>query len=107
MERPKLNLARLIGLPRGQKFTIGDDFTFAPLGDLTIEQALAHADRERSDLQAALAGVKAAEEALKAAHAERLPNLTLTADYGAQGLRPTAEAHGVFTVSGTLTVPTL
>ncbi len=105
VERQKLNLARLIGLPRGQKFTIAEDFPFTPLGDFSLEQALADADGKRSDLQAALTGVKAAEEALKAAHAERLPNLTLQADYGAQGLRPTAEAHGVFTVSGTLSVP--
>ncbi len=105
VERQKLNLARLTGLPRGQKFTIADDFPYVPLGDLTLEQALAEADRNRFDLKAAAAGVKAAEESLKAAHAERMPNLTLAADYGAQGLRPTAEAHGVFTVSGTLTVP--
>lgn len=52
-----------------------------------------------------MASVRAAEDAVKAAHAERLPNLTLTADYGAAGLRPGAEDHGVFTVSGTLTIP--
>jgi outer membrane protein TolC len=104
-ERQKLDLARLIGLPRGQRFEIADDFSFAPLTEWTLEQALIVADRDRADLRAAAAGVKAAEAALKAAHAERLPNLTLTADYGAAGLRPDFEAHGVFTVSGTLAIP--
>jgi outer membrane protein TolC len=49
--------------------------------------------------------VRAAETAVKAVRAERLPNLSLTADYGVAGLRPTASAHGVFTVTGELTMP--
>jgi outer membrane protein TolC len=49
--------------------------------------------------------VRAADSALKAAHAERLPNLTLAGDWGASGLRPSVSAHGVFTVVGTLTIP--
>ena len=49
--------------------------------------------------------MRAAESALKAARAERLPNLTLNGDWGAQGLRPDYAAHGVFTVVGALTLP--
>ncbi len=105
VERQKLALARIIGLPPGQNFVITDDFPFTPLSDFTIEQALTMAERRRFDLQASSIGVAAAEESVKAARAERLPNLTVDADYGVAGLRPTAEAHGVFTVSGTLTVP--
>jgi outer membrane protein TolC len=105
LERQKLQLARLIGLPRGQQFTVADDFPFSPVTGLTLEQALVQADHNRADLRAAAAAAKAAEEVVKAARAERLPNLTLNADYGAAGLRPTAEAHGVFTVSGSLVIP--
>lgn len=100
-----LALARVIGLPLGQMFSIADNFPYAPIADLTLAQALEQADRQRADLAAAQAGVRAAEAALHAAHAERLPNLNLSADYGAAGLRPTTDAHGTFTVAGTLTIP--
>ena len=103
-DRQKLKLARLIGLPLGQEFSIADDFPYAPLA-ITLPDALERAGKSRADLQAAQAGMLAAESALKAAHAERLPNVTLMADYGAAGLRPTASAHGVFDVTGTLNIP--
>jgi len=71
----------------------------------TVDAALTQAFQNRADLQAPEAGVRAADAAVEAAHAEHLPNLTLAGDYGAAGLRPTASAHGVFTVTGTLTIP--
>lgn len=101
----KLLLSRLIGLPLGQDFSIADDFPYAPLTGLSVPDALAQAYQRRADLESAQAAVRAAEEALRAARAERLPNLMLTAGYGAAGLRPTASAHGVFNVTGTLTIP--
>jgi len=104
-DRQMLALSRVIGLPLGQAFSIADDFRYAPLSNLTLEQALEQANRDRADLQSAAASVRAADAAVKAAHAERLPNLALYADYGAAGLRPTTDAHGTFTVTGTLTIP--
>ena len=70
-----------------------------------MDQALVQAAQNRADLQAAQAGVRAATAALSAARAERLPTVSLAADYGAAGLRPTTSAHGVFDVTGTLTIP--
>ncbi len=104
-DRQMLALSRVIGLPLGQSFSIADEFPYAPLTGLTLDQALEQANRDRSDLQSAQASLRAADATLKAAHAERLPNLSLYADYGAAGLRPTTDAHGTFTVSGTLTIP--
>jgi outer membrane protein TolC len=105
METQKLRLARIIGLAIGQQFTVADDFPYKPLTELTQETALQRAYQTRSDLASAEAGVKAAEDALKAAHAERLPNLAVTADFGIAGLRPNASATGVYTVAGTMTIP--
>jgi outer membrane protein TolC len=68
-----LALARVIGLPLGKVFSIADNFPYAPLADLTLPQALEQADRQRADLCDAQASVRAAEAALHAAHAERLP----------------------------------
>ena len=105
LDRQKLNLSRVVGLPPGQQFTVSDDFPFKELGDLTLDQALTRAYSGRADLQAAEAGRRAAAASVAAARAERYPTLDLTADYGAAGLRPTAEAHGVFTVAGSLRIP--
>jgi outer membrane protein TolC len=103
-DRQMLALSRVIGLPLGQSFSVADEFPYTPLTGLTLEQALEQANRDRADLQSAEANVRAAGAALKAAHAERLPNVTLYADYGAAGLRPT-DAHGTFTITGTVTIP--
>jgi outer membrane protein TolC len=105
METQKLRLARIIGLAPGQQFAVADVFPYRPLTELTQETALQRAYQSRSDLESAMAGVKAAEAALKAAHAERLPNLAVTADIGAAGLRPNAASTGVYTVAGTMTIP--
>lgn len=105
LDRQKLSLSRLIGLPLGQQFSIADDFPYKELTGLTVDQALTRAFAGRADLQAAEAGKRAAEAALAAARAERYPTVGLNANYGAAGLRPTTDAHGVFTVAGTLTIP--
>lgn len=52
-----------------------------------------------------MTSIKAAESAVKAARAEHLPNVTLNADWGVAGLRPTSEAHSVYSVYGTLIIP--
>lgn len=105
LETQKLRLSRIIGLPLGQPFTTADDYHFVPLLDLTEETALGRAFQDRHDLQGAAAGIRAAENAVKAARAERLPNLNVNADFGAAGLTPTHESTGVFTASATLTIP--
>ena len=41
---------------------------------------------------------------MAAARAERLPSLSLSADYGVIGTNP-AQSHGTFSVAGTLRIP--
>jgi outer membrane protein TolC len=101
----KLKLARLIGLAAGQAFTPVDDYTYAPQIDYTLDSAIALAMKARSDLQAAVSGVKAATAATKAAHAERYPSVAVEGTFGATGVTPTHESTGVYTVAGTVTIP--
>ncbi len=101
----KLRLSRIIGLPRGQEFTISEQYRYAPLTDLDQDRAFAQAFQQRADIKAASASVESAESAAKAARNERLPTLRLNADWGAAGLRPTSEAHSVYSVYGTLNIP--
>jgi outer membrane protein TolC len=102
--KQKIALARLIGLSPGQVFTLTDKMPYAPLESLTLEQALALAAQNRSDLKAADAQLHAAEFARKAAVAEHYPTLGISADYGVIGINP-ANSHGTFDVSGQLLFP--
>lgn len=102
--KQKIGLARLIGLSPAQSFTLADKLPYAPLEDITLEQALALAAQNRSDLKAAEAQMHAAEFARKAAVAEHYPTLGIVADYGVIGINP-ANSHGTFDVSGQLLFP--
>jgi outer membrane protein TolC len=102
--KQKIALARLIGLSPGQVFSLADKLPYAPLDNITLEQALALASQNRADLKAAEAQVHAAEFARKAAVAEHYPTLGITADYGVIGVNP-ANSHGTFDVSGQLLFP--
>ena len=104
LSKQKINLARLTGLPANDQFDVTDDIAFSAAPDLKLDQALEQAYAHRQDLKAAAAQIHASELTRSAAHAERLPSLALNADYGANGLNP-SNAHGTFSVTGTLTVP--
>jgi outer membrane protein TolC len=103
-EKAKLQLARVIGLPVGQAFMLSDQLPNVPVPDLTVEQALAQAYKERPDYVAAQERVKAAEATRAAAFSELLPSVRLTADYGVIGLTP-AGALKTYTVAGALNIP--
>ncbi|HEV2177351.1 MAG TPA: TolC family protein [Terriglobia bacterium] len=102
--KQKLNLARAIGLAEGQEFTLAEKTPYAPFEPPSLENELGRAFASRSDYQSALAQLRAAELARKAAAAERYPSLGLNADYGDIGLEP-GNSHGTFSVAGTLSLP--
>ena len=102
--KQKIALARLIGLSPAQTFSLSDKLPYAPLDNITLEQALALSAQNRSDLKAAEAQLHAAEFARKAAVAEHYPTLGIVADYGVIGINP-ANSHGTFDVSGQLLFP--
>jgi outer membrane protein TolC len=102
--KQKIALGRLIGLSPGQEFILTDALPYAPLENLTLEQAIDLASHNRSDLKAAEAQMHAAEFSRKAAVAERFPTLDFAADYGVIGINP-ATSHGTFSVEGQLRFP--
>lgn len=103
-EKSKLALARIIGLPVGQEFTLVDELPFVPVPEMTLEQALEQAYRSRPDYLAALERVKAAEASKKAASGEFLPSVSVLADYGAIGLT-VGSSKATYSVAGAVTVP--
>jgi outer membrane protein TolC len=92
----KLALGRAIGLPSGQDFNLAESVPFAPLNSITQEQALRTAFDQRADYQSYKAQVRAAEEAVGAARAQRYPTGSVTGDYGDVG-PSLANSHGTFT----------
>lgn len=104
LDKQKINLARITGLPPNENYELTDDLPYADAPPLTEEDAVRQALSQRPDIKAAEAQIHAAERTLSAARAERLPTLSLNADYGVIGTNP-SESHGTFSVSGTLRVP--
>ena len=84
-EQRKLSLARAIGLPAGQVFTLASATTFIAAPPMTIDQAVSEANESRQDIKAAQARVEAARFAKRAEAAGQLPSLHLDADIGAVG----------------------
>jgi outer membrane protein TolC len=95
--KDKLTLGRIIGLPAGQDFNVAEAVPFSPLTSITQEQALRTALEQRADYQGYRAQVRAAEDAVKAAHGQRYPTGLITADYGDVG--PSLDnSRGTFTL---------
>jgi outer membrane protein TolC len=94
--KDKLALGRVIGLPPGQELTIVDTEPYSPLAEMTPDQAVRTAYEQRADFQSAQASVRAAENFVSAARAERYPTLGVYADYGADGTTLN-NSHGTFT----------
>lgn len=100
----KIELARLIGAPPTDQFSLTEDLPFVPAPGLDVQTALQEARGQRADLKAAIADVRVAELELSAAKGSYLPTVNINADYGAIGPIP-AEARQTFSVVGQVRVP--
>lgn len=101
----KLTLARVIGLAPGQQFELTDKSPYAPFTAMSVDDAVAQAEKSRSDLKSAEATLKSAEYSKKAARAGYYPTINFSADYGIASVYSTLGTHGVFDVRGTLNIP--
>jgi outer membrane protein TolC len=104
LEKDKLALARTIGLPLAQSFTLTDKAPYAAFDQVDVNAAIREAHANRKDLAALLEESRAAEEQRKAATADRLPTLKFNGDYGDIGVN-VAHSHGTGDASGTLSAP--
>jgi outer membrane protein TolC len=100
----KLTLARVIGLPNGQSFTLGDNLPYSELGELTIDDALTRAYSSRADYQSGQAHVRAAELTRRAAVAENYPSVAVDLNYGDIG-QTFGNSHGTVTFVGGVSIP--
>lgn len=95
MARDKLALGRVIGFATEQQFDVAEKVPFSPLNSITEDEAVKEALAKRPDYQASQAQVRAAEEAVSAARAQRYPTGSISGDYGDVGTS-LASSHGTF-----------
>jgi outer membrane protein TolC len=103
LEKDKLALARTIGLPLAQSFTLTDKVPYAAFDQIDIDATIRQAHANRKDLAALLEQTKAAEQQRKAVTAGRLPTLKFDGDYGDIGTT-LSHSHGTGDATGTLSV---
>jgi outer membrane protein TolC len=103
-EKAKLTLARVIGLPLGQRFELDAALPELPVTDISVDNAVALAYRTRPDYKAALERVSAAEATRRSIVGEALPSVKVDANYGEIGLSP-ADARSTFAITGAVNVP--
>jgi outer membrane protein TolC len=99
-----LSLARAIGLPAGQEFTVTDTVPYAPLQGVSLDTALRDAYANRPDYLSAELESGAARLSKKAVVAENFPNVTSAANYGDIGPN-FGNSHGTFTASASVNIP--
>lgn len=104
LEKDKLALARVIGLPLEQKFNLTDEAPYAVFDHLDVDATIKQAHANRKDLASMLEQTKAAEDQRKAATADRYPTVRFDGDYGDIGVN-VAHSHETFDAQGTLSVP--
>jgi outer membrane protein TolC len=104
LEKDKLTLGRIIGLAIDQDFELSDPLVYHPLSGVTSETATEQALRSRADLRSAEASVQAAAFSVRAQKAQRLPVVSVTADYGGAGAN-IGNFNQVYTVAGNVSVP--
>jgi outer membrane protein TolC len=102
--KQKLSLARVIGLASGQEFVLTEKVPYQTMTPLPVDVYLQRAYASRSDYQAALAQVRAAELSRRGATAGHYPTLDLSANFGDIGVTP-GQSDGTWQVDGGLNIP--
>src|SRR5271166_3013629 len=104
LEKQRISLARVIGLPVQQKFRLLNRVPYQPLPEIELESAFERALQTRSDYQAALASLRAAQLSREAAWKQRLPSIGLAGEYGVLGNTPDAMSPN-WSAAATLRIP--
>jgi outer membrane protein TolC len=102
LEKDKLTLDRVTGIPLAQKWSPTREYGYTPLAN-PLEEAQ-RVEETRADVASAKQEVLAGELGVKAARDERLPEISFDGSYGAEGTNP-ANYNQIYSVRGTVSVP--
>lgn len=104
LEKDKLALARAIGLPVEQQFSLVDAAPYAQLDGIDPETAVTQALINRKDLQGFAEQLKGAGIATGAAKAERYPTVAFSGDFGDIGTN-VRKSHSTGDATGSIDIP--
>jgi outer membrane protein TolC len=104
LKKQKLLLARMLNIPLGTQLALAEALTPNPQAFDPLITLIARGIKQRADLKSMEASLRAAEQALKAARAERLPTAGVSGFYGAQGITPARGGNGVFSVTASINI---
>jgi outer membrane protein TolC len=104
LEKQRIALARVIGLPVRQKFALVNRVPYEPLPEAAAENAYERALQTRPDYQAALASLRAAQYSEQSAWQQRLPSIGFSGNYGVLGFTANSLAPN-WTAAATLAIP--
>jgi outer membrane protein TolC len=104
LEKQRIALARVIGLPVRQKYRLVNRVPYQPLPEAATENAVERALQTRPDYQAALAALKAAQLTETASWQQRLPSIGFSGNYGVVGFTP-SQMSPAWTATATLAIP--
>ncbi|MFZ1133401.1 MAG: TolC family protein [Candidatus Korobacteraceae bacterium] len=104
LEKQRISLARVIGLPVRQKFHLVNRVPYASVPDIALTGAYDLALATRPDFKAVQAQLRAAELRRSAAWKGRLPSVGLSGTYGVLGYHPDAMAPN-YSAAATLNIP--
>jgi len=104
LEKQRIALARVIGLPVTQKFRLVNRVPYHPLPEVELEGAYARALETRPDYLAALTTLRSAQLKEQSAWKERLPSIDLSGGYGVLGNQPSSISPN-WTAVASLNIP--
>jgi len=85
LDKDRLTLARIIGLPSGQQFNVTSKAGYQYWNGGDLQEALKQARTERADIKSAQATAGASQLSKKAAQMERVPGISVNGYYGSIG----------------------
>jgi outer membrane protein TolC len=105
LAKQKLTLLKILGLPLGTELTLAEKLAPNPVALPPVEEMILRGVAKRPDLKSSEADLLAAEQSLKAARAERIPNANVNAYYGIEGVTPASGGNGVFSAAASVNIP--
>jgi outer membrane protein TolC len=104
LEKDRLTLARIIGLPGGQRFRTTSKAIYQAWSAGNLDAALRQAKKDRADLKSAEAAAAASQLSKRAAQLERMPGVSLNGYYGSIGTN-LARSDATYSVVATVSLP--
>jgi outer membrane protein TolC len=104
LEKDRLTLARLIGLPGGQRFNATSKAAYQPWSGGDLQSSLTQARNDRADIKSAQATATASQLNKRAAQFQRVPGFSVNGYYGSIGTN-LGRSDPTYSVVATISLP--